>query len=203
MVTGGTVGAVIGPLLVGPSAGLATRLRLTDLSGPYAASALLFGLAAALIALRLRPEPRELAREVAAAHAPAGGGVAARRWTAILRDPQVVSAVLSLVAAQAVMVMVMVITSLHMTHHDHALSAVSFVISLHVIGMYAFSLSPDGWPTVGAGRRRSRSAPASWSSPARWRRCRRACSRWRARSSRSGSAGTSATSAGPPGSPTA
>jgi MFS family permease len=141
VVTGGTVGAVIGPLLVGPSAGLAARLRLTDLSGPYAASALLFALAAALIALRLRPEPRELARQVATAHAPAGGGgVAARHWTAIVRDPQVVSAVLSLVAAQAVMVMVMVITSLHMTHHDHVLSAVSFVISLHVIGMYAFSL---------------------------------------------------------------
>lgn len=141
VVTGGTVGAVVGPLLVGPSAGLATRLRLTDLSGPYAASALLFGLAAALIALRLRPEPRELARLVAGAHAPAGGGIAARPFTAIARDPQVVAAVVSLVAAQAVMVMVMVITSLHMTHHDHALSAVSFVISLHVIGMYAFSLA--------------------------------------------------------------
>ena len=140
VVTGGTVGAVIGPLLVGPSAGLAARLGLTDLSGPYAASALLFALAATLIALRLRPEPRELARQLAAAHAPVGGAVSARAWTAIIRDPQVVSAVLSLVAAQAVMVMVMVITSLHMTHHDHALSAVSFVISLHVIGMYAFSL---------------------------------------------------------------
>jgi MFS family permease len=140
VVTGGTVGAVIGPLLVGPSAGLAARLRLTDLSGPYAASAFLFALAAALIAVGLRPEPRELARQVAAAHAPGGGGVVPRRWNAIARDPQVLSAVLSLVAAQAVMVMVMVITSLHMTHHDHALSAVSFVISLHVIGMYAFSL---------------------------------------------------------------
>jgi MFS family permease len=140
VVTGGTVGAVIGPLLVGPSAGLAARLHLSDLSGPYAASAVLFAMAATLIALRLRPEPRELARQVAAAHAPTGGGGGARPWTAIARDPQVVSAVLSLVAAQAVMVMVMVITSLHMTHHDHVLSAVSFVISLHVIGMYAFSL---------------------------------------------------------------
>jgi MFS family permease len=140
VVTGGTVGAVVGPLLVGPSAGIAGRLGLTDLSGPYAASALLFSAAALLIALRLRPEPRELARTVAAAHAPAGGSAAARPWTAIARDPLVVSAVLALVAAQAVMVMVMVITSLHMTHHDHALSSVSFVIALHVIGMYAFSL---------------------------------------------------------------
>src|SRR5262245_48309080 len=141
VVTGGTVGAILGPLLVGPSAGLATRLGLTDLSGPYAASALLFALAASLIAWRLRPEPRELAREVAALHAPAGDEPAARGRGALLRDPQVVSAVLSLVAGQAVMVMVMVITSLHMTHHDHALSSVSLVIALHVFGMYAFSLA--------------------------------------------------------------
>src|SRR5262249_21699780 len=127
-------------LLVGPSAVLAARLRLNDLSGPYAASALLFGLAATLVALRLRPEPRELARLVSAEHAPAGGSAGARPWTAGCRAREVGSAVLSLVAAQAVMVMVMVITSLHMTHHDHALSAVSFVISLHVVGMYAFSL---------------------------------------------------------------
>jgi predicted MFS family arabinose efflux permease len=140
VVTGGTVGAIVGPLLVGPSAGLAARLGLTDLSGPYAASATLFALAATLIALRLRPEPRELAREVAALHAPSGEEPAARSRAALLRDPQVVSAMLSLVAAQAVMVMVMVITSLHMTNHDHALSSVSFVIALHVVGMYAFSL---------------------------------------------------------------
>ena len=141
VVTGGTVGAIVGPLLVGPSAGLAARMGLTDLSGPYAASATLFALAAVLIALQLRPEPRELAREVAAQHAPSGDRPPTRSLAALLRDRQVVSAVLSLVAAQAVMVMVMVITSLHMTHHDHGLGSVSFVIALHVIGMYAFSLA--------------------------------------------------------------
>jgi MFS family permease len=36
--------------------------------------------------------------------------------------------------------MLMVITSLHMTHHQHGLGHVSLVISLHVTGMYAFSL---------------------------------------------------------------
>src|SRR5262245_52813630 len=140
VVTGGTVGAVLGPLLVGPSAGLAPRLRLDELSGPYAASALLFAAAAILLWLRLRPEPRELAREMAALHAPVGDVPPVRDRMTLLRDPQVVSAVLSLVAGQAVMTMVMVITSLHMTHHDHALSAVSLVIALHVVGMYAFSL---------------------------------------------------------------
>ncbi len=36
--------------------------------------------------------------------------------------------------------MLMVITPLHMRGHDHALSTISFVISTHVVGMYAFSV---------------------------------------------------------------
>ena len=44
-----------------------------------------------------------------------------------------------MVLGQAVMVMVMVITSLHMRAHDHGLGEVSAVISSHTLGMYAFS----------------------------------------------------------------
>jgi MFS family permease len=141
VVTGGTVGAVFGPLLVGPSAGLAGRTGLTDLSGPYAASALLFATASAVLWARLRPEPRELARAVAMAlEGPAPDRREPRPLPELARDPLIGSAVLSLVFGQVVMVMVMVITSLHMTHHDHALSGISVVISSHVVGMYAFSL---------------------------------------------------------------
>jgi MFS family permease len=39
-----------------------------------------------------------------------------------------------------VMVMVMVITALHMKNHQHALGAISIVISAHTFGMYAFSI---------------------------------------------------------------
>jgi MFS family permease len=42
--------------------------------------------------------------------------------------------------AQVVMVMLMVITSLHMSHHHHALSSIAAVMSSHVFGMYAFSV---------------------------------------------------------------
>jgi MFS family permease len=35
--------------------------------------------------------------------------------------------------------MLMVITSLHMAHHHHALSSIAAVMSSHVFGMYAFS----------------------------------------------------------------
>jgi MFS family permease len=141
VVTGGTVGAIFGPLLVGPAAGLAARAGLTDLSGPYGAAALLFAIASVVVWTRLLPEPRELARALAL---PLDGAALERRVPRALaelaRAPLLGAAVLSLVFAQVVMVMVMVITSLHMKHHDHTLSGISFVLSAHVVGMYAFSL---------------------------------------------------------------
>jgi MFS family permease len=47
----------------------------------------------------------------------------------------------SMIAGQVVMVMLMVMTSLHMTGHDHSLGNVSVVISGHVLGMYAASVA--------------------------------------------------------------
>ena len=41
---------------------------------------------------------------------------------------------------QMAMMIPMSITSVHMKHHAHALGAISFVISAHTLGMYAFSL---------------------------------------------------------------
>jgi MFS family permease len=46
----------------------------------------------------------------------------------------------TMVFAQMVMMVPMSITSVHMKMHDHSLSGVSFVISAHALGMYAFSL---------------------------------------------------------------
>jgi MFS family permease len=140
VVLGGTVGAILGPLLVGPAGSAARRLGLTALAGPYALSAVLFGLALLVLFVRLRPEPREVARQVGAAlPTPAAAGPA-RPLGEVLRDRSVRLAMISLVFSQVVMTMLMVITSLHMTHHQHGLGNVSFVISLHVVGMFAFSL---------------------------------------------------------------
>jgi MFS family permease len=58
----------------------------------------------------------------------------------ILRRPGVVVAMASTMASHAVMVMVMVITSLHMRNHNHSVPAISLTISLHVVGMFAFSI---------------------------------------------------------------
>lgn len=158
VVVGATVGAVLGPLLVSPAGVTARRLGLDELSGPYATSALLFLCVAGLLFARLRPEPRELARAVASAEPAAGSPLARRGLREILAPRDARLAVAALVLGQAVMVMVMVITSVHMKHNHHGLSSIAMVISSHVFGMYAFSVLSgrltDAWgrrPVIAAG----------------------------------------------------
>jgi MFS family permease len=141
VVLGGAIGSIAGPALVSPSGLMASRAGWTELTGPYAASMLLFAAAALVVYVMLRPEPSRLGREVAAAF---GGDVAAtgpvRPVGTILRSRGAFLAVTAMTLGQMVMVMVMVITSLHMRDHEHALGSISFVIGAHTFGMFAFSV---------------------------------------------------------------
>jgi MFS family permease len=139
VVVGATVGAVFGPLAVGPAGTMAARAGLEPLSGPYAVSAVLFVLVAALLGLFLRPDPRELGRRLESAASP-GAAAAPRAVVVILRDPRAALAVATMVCGQLVMTMLMVITAVHMAHHDHPLSSIAAVLSSHVFGMFAFSV---------------------------------------------------------------
>jgi len=100
----------------------------------------------------LRPEPRDLGRAIAslspesgpaagparpASGAPAGP---ARGVAEILRGRAALVAVLAMIFGQLTMAMLMVITPLHMKDHQHSLTHISFVISAHIVGMYAFSI---------------------------------------------------------------
>jgi len=138
VVLGGTVGAVLGPALVGPMSGLAASLGGPPLSGPYAASAGFFSLGACLIAALLWPDPGDLARTIQSQRALPVETV--RPLAEILADPGVRVASATMAIGQLVMVMLMVITSLHMSHHDHKLTSIAAVMSSHVFGMYAFSV---------------------------------------------------------------
>lgn len=156
VVLGGTVGAVLGPALVAPMSALATSLGGPPLAGPYAASAGFFSLGAVLVVVLLWPDPRDLAREVQ--RESASPSPALRTVREILADPSVRIAGLTMAIAQVVMVMLMVITSLHMSHHHHALGSIAAVMSSHVFGMYAFSVVSgrfaDKWgrgPLIGVG----------------------------------------------------
>ncbi len=112
----------------------------------------LFSLSAILLTLFLRPDPRDVARSHAVEKIESRiSRLPATDLMAVFRQPMVRVAVASMVTGQAVMTMVMGITSLHMHNHEHSLGDVSFVITVHVLGM--FGLSPvTGWLSARIGR---------------------------------------------------
>ena len=151
VVLGGTVGSVVGPFVAGP-AGEFFRVSVgTELAGAYAASVILFLLGAVVIFFGLRPDPKLIGHALAAlsevpvgdlskAAGSGGGGSTTRSPAQILREPAAAVALTSMMLGQLVMVLVMVITALHMKDHQHALGAISIVISAHTFGMFAFSV---------------------------------------------------------------
>jgi MFS family permease len=142
VVLGGTFGAIVGPLLVGPVGSLAKSLGMDELAGAYIATLVLFVISAVVVFAGLRPDPRELGKQVAAAHpGPALTATGeARPIFEILRQPAALLAVSAMALGQVVMVAIMVITSLHMSHHQHNLRDISAVIASHTFGMFAFSV---------------------------------------------------------------
>lgn len=150
-----TVGVVLGPNLTGPGRTVARVLGLPSLTGPLLFSLLAFAAAAALIAVKLRPDPLVLARSLVevdpdAAVAPRVTFGAA--LTAVRASSPALLALLAVSVAHTVMVSVMVMTPVHMRHHGASLSVVGLVISAHVAGMYAASplagLLADRWGRV-------------------------------------------------------
>jgi len=141
VVLGGAVGSIAGPLLVAPSGMAAIGAGYQELVGPYGAGMLLLGAAAVVTFLLLRPEPRDLGRQVAAAFQPEAVVEGQPRAVGvILRARAPLLAVSAMVFGQMVMVMVMVMTSVHMREHQHALGNISLVIGAHTFGMFAFSV---------------------------------------------------------------
>jgi MFS family permease len=150
-----TLGAVVGPNLTGPSASFADALDIPQLTGPFALGALGMVLAAVVVLVRLRPDPLLVARASALEEAepalpvapvdplgPTTGPATLPRPTVreVLREqPAIAAAIAGLAAAHAVMISVMVMTPLHMEHGHAELRVIGFVISLHVLGMFAFA----------------------------------------------------------------
>ncbi len=143
LVWGGTFGSVLGPTLaLGPASWVAGQLGLPELSGPYMLSFFVFALAGFLVNRLLHPDPLVLAagsRDRAdgaplTVRPPVGEGFA-RIWA----TPAARLAVLAMASGQAVMAGIMVMTPLHMKDGNQELRVIGFVISAHILGMYAFS----------------------------------------------------------------
>jgi MFS family permease len=141
VVLGGTIGAVVGPLLFAPSGQWALGVGLDKLAGPFGAGLVLFVLGTVVVYIGLRPEPLELSREVAKQFPDIEHeNGEARSFSTLLRQPAVLVAVVAVVIAQAVMVMIMGITSLHMRNINLTDIDISIVFSAHTLGMFAFSI---------------------------------------------------------------
>lgn len=140
VVWGGTFGAVFGPLMVGPMGRYVQSFGLDELAGPFLGALALQVMAGVIVFIGLRPDPRELGKQVSDLYpsdAPVGQS---RSMLEILRQPAARIAVVAMVLGQVVMVAIMIITARHMDHNHHGLTDVSRVIQAHTIGMYAFSV---------------------------------------------------------------
>jgi MFS family permease len=140
VVIGGTVGSIIGPLIAGPAGQLIKPLAGDELAGAYLVAMVLFAIGSVVVFAGLRPDPREVGRQLAMEYPQAGPQGPARGMLEIFRQPAAAVALLAMVLGQMVMILVMVITSLHMRDHNHMLGDISIVISAHTFGMYAFSV---------------------------------------------------------------
>ncbi|MEF3273565.1 MAG: MFS transporter [Chloroflexus sp.] len=140
VVFAGTIGAVGGPLLVGPLGQIAAAWAFPELTGPMFGGALLFATAALGLAIFLRPDPRVLVVQAAVTTATFVPAVPARALRTIWQEPLVRLGLVSMVLGQVVMVLVMSVTSLHMSHHAHGLDSISLVIGAHTFGMFGLSM---------------------------------------------------------------
>jgi MFS family permease len=141
VVIGGTVGAVLGPWLAGPMGQWAKSAGYSEMFGPYVASFILLALAALAVFILLRPDPHELGREIERLYPEIQADTSqGRTFLQVLHVPAAAVAVVAMVISQAVMVMLMGITALHMKANQHDLLGISAVISAHTFGMYAFSI---------------------------------------------------------------
>ncbi|MFF2351139.1 MFS transporter [Kitasatospora sp. NPDC058115] len=133
-----TLGGVVGPNLAAPTGRLAEHLGVPALAGPFLLAGAAYTLAALVLAVRLRPDPLLLARELRRSEQEQRAGDAAAPATDQdeVRRPTLVLGALTMVLTQLVMVAIMTMTPVHMHDHGHGTAASGLVIAIHVGAMY-------------------------------------------------------------------
>ena len=134
-----TVGSVLGPNLMEPAGALAQSLGFPRLVGPYIVSIFTLTLAATLILIFLKPDPYLLARTEADIDVTQKAVKTRAAFKIVRSEPKALLGLTSVVIGHIAMVTIMVMTPVHMGHVDVALRLIGLVISVHVLGMFAFS----------------------------------------------------------------
>ena len=139
VVWGSTIGAVTGPNLMEPSGVFASALGLPKLVGPYFIAAFTLALSVIVIQLLLKPDPFLTANKAVEGTATKPRESTRSALKHIKEYPIALFAIASVAIGHLAMVSIMVMTPVHMAHSDATLRIIGLVISVHVLGMYAFS----------------------------------------------------------------
>lgn len=136
-----TIGSTTGSVVSGTASDIGESIGLPVKGGSYLLSGLMFLVAAAIVQIRLRPDPLVLA-----------GGVgrkndvdAAPRQSAreslnlIMSNPAARLAVGAMIVSQVTMVGVMSLTPLHMDEGGQGQGIIGWMMAFHIWGMYLFS----------------------------------------------------------------
>ena len=130
-----TIGAVAGPLLLGPGEAVGRAIGMPVHTGSYLFSLVAQIAAFTLYIIALRPDPLRLAQQRDAAAGP-------QTIAAVADRPAVARyAIFAVAASHAVMASVMAMTPIHLQHmvHGDATVIVGITIAAHVAGMYGLS----------------------------------------------------------------
>jgi MFS family permease len=157
--TGSLVGIALSPLVMGLGEIVGQRTGADSIGLPWLMLPVL--IVGGMILVRfVQPDPKEIGQHLeryypsyAPPAKPAGGGRDDFDWKNLLRSAPTRLAIVSNSAGQGNMAIVMVLTSLVLSHHGHSLTAIAFSHMFHAAGMFAFTI-PLGWLSDRFGRER-------------------------------------------------
>ncbi|HEV8652449.1 MAG TPA: MFS transporter [Actinomycetes bacterium] len=144
VMTAASVGAIVGPNLLGPAGTLARIVGLPEPTGLFLLAIPAFLGAALLLLAFLRPDPLQVARAAAlSTEQPAAAG-GRGELAALLDDGHIRLALLVLALTNLTMVAVMAVTPVHLHDHEAGMGMVGLMISAHIAAMYLPS-PVTGW----------------------------------------------------------
>ena len=155
--TGSLGGIALSPLVMGLAEVLARRAGVDAIGLPWLMlPAMILG--GMVLVKFVRPDPKEIGLNLQhyyPAYVPPpkpadGQGAEFSAWQ-LLRFAPTRLAIVSNAAGQGNMAIVMVLTSLVLSHHGHSLTAIAFSHMFHAAGMFAFTI-PLGWAADRIGR---------------------------------------------------
>ncbi len=146
VVFAGTIGAIIGPLLLAPAEQAATGWGFSVGVGSFVVGAAFFYLSFMLTVLLLRPDPMFVSRAYEADQPkdnlrPPDDACPLRT---IFAGWDVRLSLIAMTVGQLVMTSLMVITPLYMNKHDYPTSDIGLVLMAHTLGMFGLA-GLTGW----------------------------------------------------------